>query len=292
MINYTITRTQETTTITLPEGTIKYHNKLNNTSYYTNKAEQRIRTHKRSWKTVATVYLDNITLDTQTITTDTVFTFHLKNTTNNTSIDIPVNNKLADFQTNITNKLNPKHFYIVDLDNTSRFQTHFLDFINTVLIELNTNSTVLNELIEDTPVEEPTTPEPVQGLYSAIPHTVTGQITNSAYGNMYTPVIISKKVQQGQNTTTANYVLLWKDKQDNTIIPAELDGRVQFLSGLTVTAEYNEETKDQTYYTPQPANSTIFLISFPIEDTDDLVYEATITITDPEDADNTCTITV
>ena len=169
---------------------------------------------------------------------------------------------------------------------------HFLDFINTVLIELNTNSTVLNELIEDTPVEEPTTPEPVQGLHSAIPHTVNGQITNTETDEIYTPVIISKKVQQGQNTTTANYVLLWKDKQDNTIIPAELDGRVQFLSGLTVTAEYNEETKDQTYYTPQPANSTIFLISFPIEDTDDLVYEATITITDPEDADNTCTITV
>ena len=292
MINYTITRTQETTTITLPEGTTKYHNQINNTSYYTNKAEQRIRTHQRSWKTIATVYLDNITLNTETITSETVFTFHLKNTTNNTSIDIPVNNKLADFQTNITNKLNPKHFYIVDLDNTSRFQTHFLDFINTVLIELNTNSGVLNELIEDTPVEEPTTPDTEQGLQSAIPHTVNGQITNTETDEIYTPVIISKKVQQGQNTTTANYVLLWKDKQDNTIIPAELDGRVQFLSGLTVTAEYNEETKDQTYYTPQPANSPIFLISFPIEDTDDLVYEATITITDPEDADNTCTITV
>ena len=291
MINYTITRTQETTTITLPEGTTKYHNQINNTSYYTNKAEQRIRTHQRSWKTIATVYLDNITLNTETITSETVFTFHLKNTTNNTSIDIPVNNKLADFQTNITNKLNPKHFYIVDLDNTSRFQTHFLDFINTVLIELNTNSGVLNELIEDTPVEEPTTPDTEQGLQSAIPHTVNGQITNTETDEIYTPVIISKKVQQGQNTTTANYVLLWKDKQDNTIIPAELDGRVQFLSGLTVTAEYNEETKDQTYYTPQPANSTIFLISFPIETTDLLEHTATITFTDPENSENTCTIT-
>lgn len=296
MINYTITRTQDTTKITLPEGTIKYHNKLNNTSYYTNKAEQRIRTHKRSWKTVATVYLDNITLDTQTITTDTVFTFHLKNTTNNTSIDIPVNNKLADFQTNITNKLNPKHFYVVDLDNTSRFQTHFLDFINTVLIELNTNSGVLNELIEDTPVEEPTTPEPVQGLQSTIPYTVTGQITNTENDEIYTPVIISRRVMQNQNTRTENYILLWKNEQDNTIIPIaqtqEAVDRVRFLSGLTATAEYNGETKDQTVYTPQISNSSIFLISFQVEATGPPVEgTATITFTDPENSENTCTIT-
>ena len=296
MINYTINRTQDTTKITLPEGTIKYHNKLNNTSYYTNKAEQRIRTHKRSWKTVATVYLDNITLDTETITTDTVFTFHLKNTTNNTSIDIPVNNKLADFQTNITNKLNPKHFYIVDLDNTSRFQTHFLDFINTVLIELNTNSTVLNELIEDTPVEEPTTPEPVQGLQSAIPYTVNGQITNTENDEIYTPIIINKRFIQNQNTRSAEYALLWKNEQDNTIISSdnvtqEHIARAQFLSGLTATAEYNEETKSTTNYSPQ-YGTCVFLISFPIETTDLLEHTATITITDPEDADNTCTITV
>lgn len=296
MINYTITRTQDTTKITLPEGTIKYHNKLNNTSYYTNKAEQRIRTHKRSWKTVATVYLDNITLNTETITTDTVFTFHLKNTTNNTSIDIPVNNKLADFQTNITNKLNPKHFYVVDLDNTSRFQTHFLDFINTVLIELNTNSTVLNELIEDTPVEEPTTPETVQGLQSAIPYTVNGQITNTENDEIYTPVIISKSFIQHQNTRTAQYILVWKNEQDNTIIPIDYFTQEhvvigQFLSSLTATAEYNEETKSTTNYSPQ-VNTSTFIISFPIETTDTLEHTATITITDPTDTDNTCTITV
>ena len=296
MINYTITRTQDTTKITLPEGTIKYHNKLNNTSYYTNKAEQRIRTHKRSWKTIATVYLDNITLNTETITEDTIFTFHLKNTTNNTSIDIPVNNKLADFQTNITNKLNPKHFYVVDLDNTSRFQTHFLDFINTVLIELNTNSTVLNELIEDTPVEEPTTPDTEQGLQSAIPYTVNGQITNTENDEIYTPVIIDKNFIQNQNNRTARYFLLWKNEQDNTIIPVtdiqEYIDRVQFLSRLTVTAEYNEETKSTTNYSPQSSQSSIFIISFPIETTDLLEHTATITFTDPEDADNTCTITV
>lgn len=293
MINYTITRTQDTTKITLPEGTIKYHNKLNNTSYYTNKQEQRIRTHKRSWKTIATVYLDNITLNTETITKDTIFTFHLKNTTNNTSIDIPVNNKLADFQTNITQELNPKHFYVVDLDNTSRFQTHFLDFINTVLIELNTNSTVLNELIEDTPVEEPTTPDTEQGLQSTVPHTVTGQITNTETGEMYTPIIIGKRVIES-GSHLAEYFFLWKNKQDNTIISAtsqETNDRIQFLAGLTPTIEYNEVVKNAPTYSPEYYTGA-FLISFPIEDTDDLVYEATITITDPEDPDNTCTITV
>lgn len=295
MINYTITRTQDTTKITLPEGTIKYHNKLNNTSYYTNKAEQRIRTHKRSWKTIATVYLDNITLDTETITEDTIFTFHLKNTDNNTSIDIPVNNKLADFQTNITSVLNPKHFYIVDLDNTSRFQTHFLDFINTVLIELNTNSTVLNELIEDTPVEEPTTPDTVQGLQSAIPYTVTGQITNNETDEMYTPIIIGKRVNQLDHGRGAEYFFLWKNEQDNTILSMDLTqeapDRFQFLAGLTVTVEYNEATKNPVSFAPQYYTGA-FIISFQIEDTDTLEHTATITLTDPEDADNTCTITV
>ena len=295
MINYTITRTQDTTKITLPEGTIKYHNKLNNTSYYTNKAEQRIRTHKRSWKTIATVYLDNITLDTETITEDTIFTFHLKNTTNNTSIDIPVNNKLADFQTNITSVLNPKHFYIVDLDNTSRFQTHFLDFINTVLIELNTNSTVLNELIEDTPVEEPTTPTTEQGLQSTVPHTVTGQITNTETGEIYTPVLINKRFRQDDYQRAVEYFLLWKNEQDNTIISAdgltqESDDRFQFLAGLTVTAEYNGKTKSSSSFGPQYYSCT-FLLDFPIEDTDTPEDTATITITDPENSENTCTIT-
>ena len=296
MINYTITRTQETTTITLPEGTIKYHNKLNNTSYYTNKEEQRIRTHQRSWKTIATVYLDNITLDTETITKDTVFTFHLRNTTNNTSIDIPVNNKLADFQTNITSKLNPKHFYIVDLDNTSRFQTHFLDFINTVLIELNTNSTVLNELIEDTPVEEPTTPEPVQGLQSSIPHTVNGYITNTETSEMYVPVIISKTIalptNLQQNTRTVEYIVLWKNKQDNTIISEdstqESEGRILLLSRLVATEDYNGQTTNLPY---QLNHGCTFIISFPIETTDQLEHTATITFTDPENSENTCTIT-
>lgn len=294
MINYTITRTQDTTKITLPEGTVKYHNKLNNTSYYTNKAEQRIRTHNRSWKTVATVYLDNITLDTQTITTDTVFTFHLKNTDNNTSIDIPVNNKLADFNNNITAKLNPKHFYVVDLDNTSRFQTHFLDFINTVLIELNTNSGVLNELIEDTPVEEPETPDTVEGLQSAVPYTVTGQITNTETDEIYTPIIIGKRFTQDTHTRTAEYIFLWENKQDNTIISAtsqETSDRIQFLAGLTPTIEYNEVTKNSPTYTPQYYTGA-FIIQFTIEDTDQLEHTATITLTDPEDPDNTCTITV
>lgn len=293
MINYTITRTQETTTITLPEGTIKYHNKLNNTSYYTNKAEQRIRTHKRSWKTVATVYLDNITLDTETITTDTVFTFHLKNTTNNTSIDIPVNNKLADFQTNITNKLNPKHFYVVDLDNTSRFQTHFLDFINTVLIELNTNSSVLNELIEDAPVEEPTTPDTVQGLQSAIPHTVTGQINYTEYEETYEPVIISKRFVQNQSARQAEYILLWKNTQDNTILSItnaeESSIKLRFLKTLTVTVEYNNETQQNIVYNNQ--GSAEWFIKFPIETTDPLEHTATVTFTDSENSENTCTIT-
>ena len=292
MINYTITRTQDTTKITLPTGTIKYHNKLNNTSYYTNKEEQRIRTHKRSWKTIATVYLDNITLDTETITTDTIFTFHLKNTTNNTSIDIPVNNKLADFTANITSVLNPKHFYVVDLDNTSRFQTHFLDFINTVLIELNTNSTVLNELIEDTPVEEP--PVTVQRLQSAVPHTVTGQITNNETDEMYTPIIIGKRFTQADHSRSAEYIFLWENKQDNTILSAtsqETSDRIQFLAGLTPTVEYNEVTKNAPTYTPQYYTGA-FIIGFIIEDTDELEHTATITLTDPEDADNTCTITV
>jgi len=220
MINYTITRTQETTTITLPEGTIKYHNKLNNTSYYTNKAEQRIRTHQRSWKTIATVYLDNITLNTETITTDTVFTFHLKNTTNNTSIDIPVNNKLADFQTNITSVLNPKHFYVVDLDNTSRFQTHFLDFINTVLIELNTNSTVLNELIEDTPVEEPETPEnPLiieNGILPYFDQTVTGELV-TVNNRRIIPVIID--TDNDVNDDVAVQFFFFKDVETNKTVP-------------------------------------------------------------------------
>lgn len=294
MINYTINRTQDTTTITLPEGTIKYHNKLNNTSYYTNKAEQRIRTHKRSWKTIATVYLDNITLNTETITKDTVFTFHLKNTTNNTSIDIPVNNKLADFQTNITNKLNPKHFYVVDLDNTSRFQTHFLDFINTVLIELNTNSGVLNELIEDTPVEEPETPDTVQGLQSAIPHTVTGQINYTEYEETYEPVITSKRFVQNQSARQGGYSLLWKNTQDNTILSTtnaeESIDKLSFLRALTVTVEYNNETQQNIIYNNQ--GSAEWFISFPIETTDTLEHTATITLTDPEDPDNTCTITV
>ena len=293
MINYTITRTQDTTKITLPTGTIKYHNKLNNTSYYTNKEEQRIKTHKRSWKTIATVYLDNITLNTETITKDTIFTFHLKNTDNNTVIDIPVNNKLADFQTNITSVLNPKHFYIVDLDNTSRFQTHFLDFINTVLIELNTNSTVLNELIEDTPVEEPTTPDTVQGLQSAIPHTVTGQITNTETGEIYTPIIIGKRFTQDANTRMAEYFFLWENKQDNTILSAtsqETNDRIQFLAGLTPTIEYNEVTKSAPSYSPQ-YYSGAFIIGFPIETTDTLEDTATITFTDPENSENTCTIT-
>jgi len=295
MINYTITRTQDTTKITLPEGTIKYHNKLNNTSYYTNKAEQKIRTHQRSWKTIATVYLDNITLNTETITTDTIFTFHLKNTANNTSIDIPVNNKLADFNNNITSRLNPKHFYVVDLDNTSRFQTHFLDFINTVLIELNTNSTVLNELIEDTPIEEPTTPDTVQGLQSSIPHTVTGQITNNETGEMYTPIIIGKKVTHANSVNAGEYFLLWENKQDNTIlsdnITQESEDRFQFLAGLTVTVEYNEVVENAPSYAPQYYTGT-FLIGFTIETTDQLEHTATITLTDPADADNTCTITV
>ena len=295
MINYTINRTENTTTITLPEGTTKYHNQINNTSYYTNKEEQRIRTHQRSWKTIATVYLDNITIDTETITSETEFTFHLKNTDNNTSIDIPVNNDLADFTTSITSELNPKHFYVVDLDNTSRFQTHFLDFINTVLIELNTNSVVLNELIEDTPVEEPTTPVTVQGLQSAVPHTVTGQITNPENDEIYTPIIISKTFEQQQNNRSAQYTLLWKNNQDNTIISKdntqESLERQQFLSGLTVTAEYNEETKDQTNYATQ-FSTYLFIIIFPIETTDQLEHTATITITDPADPDNTCTITV
>ena len=295
MINYTITRTQDTTKITLPEGTIKYHNKLNNTSYYTNKAEQRIRTHKRSWKTIATVYLDNITLDTETITTDTIFTFHLKNTTNNTSIDIPVNNKLADFQTNITSVLNPKHFYIVDLDNTSRFQTHFLDFINTVLIELNTNSTVLNELIEDTPVEEPETPEPVQGLQSTVPHTVTGHITNSETDEIYTPVIINKVFRQDDYQRRVEYFFLWKNEQDNTIISSdgitqEANDRIQFLAGLTATVEYNGKTKSQISYSA-PYDLCTFPIGFSVADTDQPEHTATITLTDPENSENTCTIT-
>ena len=292
MINYTINRTQNTTTITLPEGTTKYHNKLNNTSYYTNKEEQRIRTHQRSWKTIATVYLDSITIDTETITSETVFTFHLKNTTNNTSIDIPVNNDLADFTTSITSELNPKHFYVVDLDNTSRFQTHFLDFINTVLIELNTNSVVLNELIEDTPVEEPepvTPQETNDGLKSKIPQTITGQITIN--DTEYTPLLINKKWAQQQDTRTATYEVVWVEKSTNTIFGNDNTNieLFQTISNLSVTTKYNNEHINNPQYTY--VSNTIFRVLIQIPTTDFLDHLVEITFTDQENSENTCTIT-
>ena len=292
MINYTITRTQETTKITLPEGTIKYHNKLNNTSYYTNKAEQRIRTHQRSWKTIATVYLDNITLNTETITTDTVFTFHLKNTTNNTSIDIPVNNKLADFQTNITNELNPKHFYIVDLDNTSRFQTHFLDFINTVLIELNTNSTVLNELIEDTPVEEPTTPDTVEGLLPYITQNTEGTLTIGTHTII--PVLLDTTLymrgQDGPNYQ--QYTILLKDSTTQQILQASSflrNNDIEFISGPK--RYILAEPENQEDATIGSNDNTSLLISFKTDNRGDMP-NITFKIIENEETTSTCTLTI
>jgi len=301
MINYTITRTQETTKITLPEGTIKYHNKLNNTSYYTNKAEQRIRTHQRSWKTIATVYLDNITLNTETITTDTVFTFHLKNTTNNTSIDIPVNNKLADFQTNITSVLNPKHFYIVDLDNTSRFQTHFLDFINTVLIELNTNSTVLNELIEDTPVEEPTTPEnPLiikNGILPYFDQTVTGELV-TVNNRRIIPVIIDTYIYDVNDDVAAQFYLFFKDVETNKTVPiVELlrDGDVrEGDEDVTGTTSNPSVTMDNVTKSISMANR-LGSVRYTLSQLEDItsvedIHEITFNYTTDDTITSTCTI--
>lgn len=160
MTDYSITKTENSTTIQVPTGR-KYRNKLNGTTYKNSREGVKMLTDGKNWRRVGSAYLESILLGGD-ITETSSMTLNFKTQTGNT-VSVEASTKPSELIGNLDDNISLNDFYI-DYLSTVGARVHLADYINTVLVDIYENQEVLGELIETTPVtptpETPETPEP------------------------------------------------------------------------------------------------------------------------------------
>jgi len=156
MTDYTITKTENSTTINVPIGR-KYKNKLNGNTYKNSSEGVKLLTSGQNWRRVGSAYLESITLGGD-ITETGSMTLNFKTQTGVT-VPVEASTKPSELLSNLDEQVSLNDFYI-DYLSTVGARVHLADYINTVLVDIYENQEVLSELIETTPeTPEPSTPD-------------------------------------------------------------------------------------------------------------------------------------
>lgn len=223
MTDYSITKTENSTTINVPIGR-KYKNKLNGNTYKNSSEGVKLLTSGQNWRRVGSAYLESILLGGD-ITETSSMTLNFKTQTG-TIVSVEASTKPSELLNNLDEQVSLNDFYI-DYLSTVGARVHLADYINTVLVDIYENKEVLSELIEETPeTPEPSTPDTPTPTEPAIKTSTT--ISTSKGDHTIT--------LQGYNTQQYVINFDFKDQNQQTI------GRDTYTQTGSNTLTLDEET--------------------------------------------------
>ena len=253
MINYNISKINNNIILTLPTNT-NYYNEYNKRTY-NNKAAG-ITLKKQP---ISKAHLESIKIENNDITTatqdDIIFQFR---TTTGNIININAGENNAKLQKNIEDNINATDFYIQAVDQQTN-RLYLIDFINTVLLEIYSNRTVLDELCGDEVVANP------------CPDCPDAQPWINELNAQFEELIVEDWISDVRLST--NF------EENNYICAVEIT--FENSAALTLTTKYNNETKTKTRDNYAYISDTVTVI--------DGINEIEITVTAGE---NTKTFTL
>ena len=226
MTDYTITKTENSTTINVPIGR-KYKNKLNGTTYKNSSEGVKMLVDGQNWRRVGSAYLESILLGGDITETDQ-FTLNFKTQTG-TLVSVEASTKPSELLSNLDEQVSLNDFYI-DYLSTVGARVHLADYINTVLVDIYESQEVLSELIEETPeTPEPSTPDTPDTPTPSEPAIKTSTTISTSKGDLTISL-------QGYNTQQSVISFDFKDQNQQTI------GKSTYTQTGSNTLTLDEET--------------------------------------------------